>query len=133
MKFTAQSLALFSLTALFPLMPSVTPSTNACAIVDATTQVAIHGSKTPATQQNTVATGSDGNCLGNTAVGTTTQVGIGSGEVKQSHQGAYFVGGGDINNTGITSPTVTVTPQTQVDVYSPAHDQEFLNRLIPKQ
>jgi hypothetical protein len=131
MKFTAHSLALFSLTALFPLIPSVTPSANACAIVDATTQVAIHGSKTPATQENNVATGSDDNCLGNTAVGTTTQVGIGSGEVQQSHQGAYFVGGGDANNTGITSPTVTVTPQTQVDVYSPAHDQEFLNRLVP--
>ena len=132
MKFRIYSLSLLSLTALLPLFPGMTPSANACAIVDATTQVAIHGSATPATQENNVNTGYDDNCLGNTAVGTTTQVGIGPGEVSQSHQGAYFVGGGDINNTGLTSPVIEVTPQTQIDIQSPAYDQQFLNGVYPQ-
>jgi hypothetical protein len=132
MKFPALSLSLFSLSAaVIPLLPSSTPAVNACAIVDATTQVAIHGSRTPAQQQNNITTGSDGNCLGNAAVGTTTQIGIGSGEIQQTHDGNYFVGGGDYNNTGVTSPVIEVPVQTQVDIYSPAHDPQFLNNLIP--
>ena len=130
MKFSAP-LALISITTLLPLLPSFTPSVKACTIVDATTQVAIHGSRTPAQQQNTVTTASDNNCFNNTAVGTTTQVGVSSGQVKQSNEASYYVGGGDLNNTGLTTPNVTVTPQTQVDIYSPAHDPEFLKHLRP--
>lgn len=132
MKFSPLSLSLFSLSAaIVPFLPSATPSVSACAIVDATTQVAIHGSRTPAQQQNNIATGHDGNCLGNTVVGTTTQIGIGSGQIQQTHDGNYFVGGGNINDTGITSPVIEVPVQTQVDIYSPAHDPQFLNNLIP--
>lgn len=130
MKITAP-LALLSLTALFPLLPSGTPAAHACTIVDTTTQVAIHGSQNPAEQENNITAASDDNCFNNTVVGNTTQVGIGAGEIKQSNQGKYFVGGGDINNTGLKTPTVIVTPQTQVDVYSPAHDENFLEHLRP--
>ena len=120
-----------SATALLPLLPNATSRVNACVIVDTTTQVAIRGSRTPAEQENQITTGSDDNCFNNTVVGNTTQLGISTGQVKQSNQGDYFVGGGDINNTGITTPTITVTPQTQVDVYSPAHDPNFLKDLRP--
>jgi hypothetical protein len=95
-----------------------------CTIVDATTQVAIHGSRTPAQQDNNVTTSSDDNCFNNNIVGETTQVGVSPGQVVQSNTGEYFVGGGDANNTGLTTPNVTVTPQTQVDVYSPDHVQQ---------
>ena len=130
MKITAP-LALLSLTTLLPLLPSATLSVNACTIVDATTQVAIRGSRTPAQQENNITTESDDNCFNNTVVGNTTQLGISAGQVRQSNQGEYVVGGGDINNTGLTTPTIIVTPETQVDVYSPAHDPEFLNHLLP--
>lgn len=130
MKITAP-LALLSLTTLLPLLPSATLSVNACTIVDATTQVAIRGSRTPAQQENNITTESDDNCFNNTVVGNTTQLGISAGQVRQSNQGEYVVGGGDVNNTGLTTPTIIVTPETQVDVYSPAHDPEFLNHLRP--
>lgn len=126
-------LSLFPLAALLSILPSVTPSANACAIVDATTQVALHSSAIPANQQNTVNTGNDGNCLGNAAVGTTTQVGVGSAPQQQTNQSDYFVGGGDINNTGLTSPVIEVTPETQIDMQIPAYDQQFVDGLVPQQ
>ncbi|MDJ0567725.1 MAG: hypothetical protein QNJ53_01650 [Pleurocapsa sp. MO_192.B19] len=125
-------LSLVGLSPLLALLPGITSSANACAIVDATTQVALHGSATPATQQNTVNTASDDNCLGNAAVGTTTQVGIGSAPQQQINQSDYFVGGSDINNTGVTSPVIEVTPETQINIQSPAYDQQFLDGLIPQ-
>ncbi|MEM7592636.1 MAG: hypothetical protein AAF383_14130 [Cyanobacteria bacterium P01_A01_bin.83] len=127
------SLSLFSLAALLPFLPNNTPSANACAIVDATTQVALHSSPIPADQQNTVNTGSDDNCLGNASVGTTTQVGVGAAPQQQINQSDHFVGGGDINDTGLTSPVIEVTPQTQIDLQVPTYDQEFVDGLIPQQ
>lgn len=131
MKLTAP-LALLSLTTLLPLLPSITPAANACTVVDATTQVAIRGDRnTPAQQGSNVTAEVDDNCFNNTAVGTNTQVGIGAGRVIQTSEGKYFLGGGEANDTSLTTPTVTVTPETQVDVYSPAHDPQFLNHLRP--
>ena len=130
MKFSTP-LALLSLLAL-PLVPSFTPAVNACAIVDTTTQVAIRGDRdTPAQQESNVSAGSDDDCFNNTVVGNTTQVGISAGQIIQNSEGNYFVGGGGTNDTGITTPTVIVTPDTQVDVYSPAHDPTFLEHLRP--
>ncbi|HEY9770668.1 MAG TPA: hypothetical protein V6C71_19635 [Coleofasciculaceae cyanobacterium] len=122
-KIKLSALSLFSLAALLPLLPTATPGAGACAIVDATTQVALHSSAIPANQQNTVNTASDGNCLGNAAVGTTTQVGVGSDPQQQINQSDYYVGGGDVNNTGLTSPLIEVTPQTQIDLQIPAYAQ----------
>ncbi len=127
MKFKICSLGLFSLASLLPLIPALTPAVNACAIVDATTQVGIYGSQ-PGVQENNVNTGHDANCLGNAAVGTTTQVGISPGQVNQTNEADYFVGGGD-QDTGLTSPVIEVTPETQIQLHSPAHDQEFLDGL----
>jgi hypothetical protein len=132
-KIKLYGLSLFPLATLLSVLPTVTSAANSCAIVDATTQVALHSSATPANQQNTVNTGSDGNCLGNAAVGTTTQVGVGSAPQQQVNQSDYFVGGGDINNTGLTSPVIEVTPQTQIDMQIPTYDQQFVDGLVPQQ
>ena len=128
MKFKICSLGLFSLASLLTLMPTLTPGVNACAIVDATTQVGIYGSE-PGVQENNVNTGHDDNCLGNAAVGTNTQVGISPGQVNQSNEADYFVGGGGYNDTGVNSPVIEVTPDTQIQLHSPAHDRDFLNGL----
>ncbi|WP_019505338.1 hypothetical protein [Pleurocapsa sp. PCC 7319] len=114
-------LSLVSVVAVLPFSPGLTYSANACAIVDATTQVALHQSPTPADQQNTVNTASDDNCLGNAVVGTTTQVGVGHESQQQINQGDYFVGGGDINQYGVTSPLIEVTPETQIDMQIPGY------------
>lgn len=114
-------LSAVSVIALLPFSPGLTSSANACAVVDATTQVALHHSPTPADQQNTVNAASDDNCLGNAAVGTTTQVGIGDESQQQINQGDYFVGGGDINQYGVTSPYIEVTPETQIDMQIPGY------------
>ncbi len=132
MRFSLLSLSLFSLSALLSLVPSFTPSANACAIVDATTQVAIRGSHNPSQQENAITMGHDDNCFNNNIVNTTTQLGISPGEIQQTHEGNYFVGGGDINNTGFTTPVIKVPVSTQVDVYSPAHDPTFLNNTLPQ-
>ncbi|MEO1006900.1 MAG: hypothetical protein AAFW67_13905, partial [Cyanobacteria bacterium J06638_38] len=124
-------LTLLSLTTLLPLFSTVT-SINACTIVDTTTQVAIRGDRDrPAQQENDINAAADDNCFNNHIVGNTTQVGISPGQVVQSNQGDYFVGGGNLNTTGLTTPNVIVTPNTQVDVYSPAHDPNFLKHLRP--
>lgn len=128
MNFKICSLGLFSLASLLTLMPNFTTGVNACAIVDATTQVGIYGSE-PGVQENDVNTGHDGNCLGNAAVGSTTQVGISPGQVDQTNEADYFVGGGEYNDTGVNSPVIEVTPETQMQLHSPAHDREFLNGL----
>ena len=125
-------LSICSLATLLPLLPNLTPAVRACAIVDATTQVALHSSPDPANQQNTVNTGHDGNCLGNAVVGTTTQVGVGAAPQQQINQSDYFVGGGDLNNTGLTSPVIEVTPQTQIDMQIPTYDQQFVDGLVPQ-
>ncbi len=130
MKFTAP-LTLLSLTTLLPLFSNVTP-VNACTIVDTTTQVAIRGDRNhPAQQENEINAAADDNCFNNHVVNNTTQVGVSPGQVVQSNQGDYFVGGGNLNDTGLTTPNVIVTPDTQVDVYSPAHDPNFLKHLRP--
>lgn len=131
-KIKLYSLSLFSLATLLPLLPNFTPKAQACAIVDATTQVALHSSPDSANQQNIVNTGHDGNCLGNAAVGTTTQIGVGAAPQQQINQSDYFVGGGDINNTGLTSPVIEVTPETQIDLAIPTYDQQLVNRLTPQ-
>ncbi len=132
MKLSIYSLSLFSLAALLPIISGVSSPVNACAIVDATTQVAIHGSDTPATQQNNLNTGFGNNCLGNSAVGATTQVGVGTNPPQQTSQRSYYVDGGDINKTGLTSPNIKVTPQTQLNIKSPAYDPQFLNGVYPR-
>ncbi|MGF1540865.1 MAG: hypothetical protein ACFCU5_10520 [Pleurocapsa sp.] len=128
---------LICLGSLLPFMAVGAESARAgCAIVAPTNQVSISGSHDGTTQENSVTTSHDDNCLGNAVVAPTNQVGIGSGEIQQSNQGQYFVGGGEENQTGISGPVIEVTPTNQVDVYSPAHDPNFINdklQNVPQQ
>lgn len=132
-KIKLYGLSLFPLATLLSLLPTFTPAASSCAIVGATTQVALHSSASPANQQNTVNTDHDDNCLDNAAVGITTQVGVGSASQQQINQGNYFVGGGDINNTGLTSPVIEVTPETQIDMQIPTYDPQLVDELVPQQ
>jgi hypothetical protein len=119
MNFKLISFSLLSAATLLPLIPSFTPSVNACATVDATTQVAIHPEGTNADQQNSTAMGADPNCFNNNAINTTTQVQMAPGDIKQTHQGEQYVGGGNQNNTGLTTPNIQVPVSNQIDVEVP--------------
>lgn len=129
MKLSTHLLGLFSLTALLPLMPSLTPSVNACAVVAPSVQVAIRGSEKEAQQESQVNATHDNNCFNNNIVSPNVQIGESTGEVRQSYTGDFHVGGGEFNDTGLTTPVTVVDPHIGVDVYSPAHDPEFLNNL----
>jgi hypothetical protein len=119
MNFKLIYLGLLSFATLMSLTPSFTPSASACATVDATTQVAIHPEGTTADQQNNTAMEADPNCFNNNAINTTTQVQMAPGDIQQTHEGQQFVGGGDQNNTGLTTPHIPVGVNTQVDVEVP--------------
>jgi hypothetical protein len=119
MNFKLISFSLLSAATLIPLIPSFTPSVNACATVDATTQVAIHPEGTNADQQNDTTMAADPNCFNNNAINTTTQVQMAPGDITQTKEGEQFVGGGNQNNTGLTTPNIQVPVNTQVDVEVP--------------
>jgi hypothetical protein len=113
------SLSLLSFASLLPLAPSFTNSANACVMVDANPQVAIHPEGTTADQQSTSNMSADDNCFDNNTINSTTQVQMGDGDIKQTHQSDQVVGGGNINNTGLTTPTIKVPVNPKVDVTVP--------------
>jgi hypothetical protein len=96
-------------------------------MVDANTQVAIHGSQKPASQSNNVEMRNAQDCFGNVTVDTGTQFSSTPGEVQQSRNSTHEVGGSIENSHGLSGPVIKVPVSTQVDAYSPAHDPNFIN------
>lgn len=125
MKLAQYLLGVCSIATLLPLVPSLSASVNACSITAPTHQLAITGNRDGAVQSNSITTGHDDNCLGNNIVAPTNQVSVGADQSVQVNQGDYFVGGGEYNQTGISSPVIEVTPTIQNDIYSPAYDDNF--------
>ena len=128
MKFKLFSLSLFSVSTLLTLAPTSTPAAFAgCVMTDVAPQIAIHGSKEPAVQTNNVNMQSESGCLGNTTTSTATQLYVGPDNVEQTRNSSHFVGGGKDDVTKVNSPAIAVPVSVPVDVYSPAHDRDFLN------
>jgi hypothetical protein len=113
------SLSLLSLASLLPLVPSLTNSANACVMVDANPQVAVHPEGTTADQQSNSSMEADEKCFDNNTINTTTQVQMAPGDIKQSHDSQQVVGGGNVNDTGLTTPTIKVPVNPKVDVTVP--------------
>lgn len=131
MNFKLFSLSLLSVSTLLTLAPS-TPSVFAgCVMTDVGIQVAIHGSKNPAKQTNNVNMDSQPGCFGNTTTSTSRQVYVGLGDVEQTRASSHFVGSGTDNGTKVGGPALAVPVYVPVDVYSPAHDPDFLSGLKP--
>lgn len=128
MNFKLFSLSLFSVSTLLTLAPTSTPAAFAgCVMTDVAPQIAIHGSKEPAVQTNNVDMQSESGCLGNTTTSTATQLYVGPDNVEQTRNSSQFVGGGKDDATKVNGPVIGVPVSVPVDVYSPAHDQDFLN------
>jgi hypothetical protein len=113
------SISILSLSALLPLIPSATPKANACATTDVLVQLAVHSNPQAATQSGNFNMGSDGNCLGNSVTNTTTQYYFGNDPVQQTYDGNQYVGGGNYNQTGVSSPVIQTPVHVPVDVQIP--------------
>jgi hypothetical protein len=132
MKLKLFSLGLFSVATVSPLlMFSFTPSAQAvCVAVDTNVQVAIHGQKRGSGgQSNQVNQNFGANCKnGVTSVRSSgTQLCV-SERCEQRRTSDQFVDG-DKNGVSTGGRNIRVHPSVQVDVYSPAHDPKFMNRV----
>lgn len=133
MKLGVLSLTLLSFSTLLPLAPSFTSSASACSETAYGVQVRVSGEKNPKAAQNYNANQtSDDNCLNNNVVSGSRQISIGEKAPEQNINIDQHVGGGNINQTGIKTPTVKTNVNIQNDVYSPAHDPEFMNEMMQK-
>lgn len=121
-------LGLLSCATILPFSPLSAPRASAqCVMADVSAQIAIHGSKKPATQTNDVSMVNDGPCSGNVSVHTGTQLAVTSGEVVQHRTSDHYMGGGTPAIPGTAGgPVVKVPVGVQVDIYSPAHDPNFM-------
>lgn len=134
MKFKLLSLGLLSISALLPFAPTLTPAASAqCVMADISTQVAIHGSKEKAQQSNEVDQQSEGECVGNSIVHADTQTAITPGRATQTRTSNQRISGGQGNGTGVGMPPVKVKVYVPVDVYSPAHDPNFMGGVLHAQ
>lgn len=126
MKLHLISLGLLSVSSFIPFMPSFTPSASAaCVMTDVGIQVAVHGSRNPATQTNEVTMQDLGHCMGSTVTNVGEQVYVGPGEVEQNRESNQVVGGDPTTPYGGLGPTVRVPVHVPVDVYAPAYDGGF--------
>jgi hypothetical protein len=132
MKLKLFSLGLFSVAAVAPLfMPSLTPSAQAvCVAVDTNVQVAVHGQKRGGRAQSNETSQNFGpNCKNgvSTVRSSGTQVCV-SERCEQRRTSDQFVDG-DKNGARTGGRNIGVSPSVQVEVYSPARDPKFMNRV----
>jgi hypothetical protein len=132
MKLKLMSLGLFSIaTASSLFMPSFMPAAQAtCVAVDTNVQVAVHGQrKKSGTQSNKVNQQFGKNCKnGVSSVRSSgTQV-CTSQSCEQRRRSDQFVDG-DKNGVRTGGKNIRVSPNVQVDVYSPARDRKFMERV----
>lgn len=106
---------------------SATPASAQCVMTDVGIQVAIRG-KNPANQQNNVDMQSPGRCSGNAITQTGTQVYSGNADrVNQIRNSRQSVSGDDGRGPG--GPVIKVPVGVKVDVYNPAYDSDFMDRV----
>jgi hypothetical protein len=130
MKFHLVSLGLLSISSFACFTPSFTPSASAaCVMTDAGVQVAVHGSRHPAAQNNDVTMQNMGNCMGSVVTNVGEQVYVGTGDVAQNRESNLAVGGDPNTNLGGLGPTIRVPVYVPVDVYAPAYDESFYQGL----
>jgi hypothetical protein len=122
-------LGVLSVPAMLSGLPgSIAPASAQCVMTDVGVQVAIRGSKRPANQQNNVDMQNPGRCNGNAITQTGTQVYAGSDDqVNQIRNSRQSAGGSDGQGAG--GPVIRVPVGVKVDVYNPAYDPAFMNRL----
>jgi hypothetical protein len=130
MKFHLISLGLLSVSSFAGLLPFLTPPASAaCVMTDAGVQVAVHGSRYPAVQNNDVTMQDLGNCMGSVVTNVGEQVYVGPGDVSQNRESNLTVGGDPNTPFGGLGPTIRVPVYVPVDVYAPAYDESFYQGL----
>ncbi len=113
---------------LTPLIAS-RPAAAVCVMTDIGIQLQISGTQTPGYQENNVNMGTDGSCWGNSTTNAHTQTYIGGGDSAQIRNSTHFAGSGGYAPFGLNIDPVTTSVHVPVDVYSPVHDEDFMNSL----
>jgi hypothetical protein len=131
MKLKLVPLSLLSLfTVILAEVPGLISTASAqCVMTDVSVQTAIRGSRRPATQTNNVQMKADRSCSGNTSTHTSSQVYTGSDDRVIQQRSSIHDLRGNGNNRGVKGSNIAVPVQVKVDVYSPAHDPTFMNRV----
>jgi hypothetical protein len=131
MKLKLVPLSLLSLfTVMLAEVPGLISAASAqCVMTDVSVQTAIRGSRRPATQTNNVQMKADRSCSGNTSTHTSSQVYTGSDDRVIQQRSSIHDLRGNGNNRGVKGSNIAVPVQVKVDVYSPAHDPTFMNRV----
>ncbi len=130
LKFGSLFLLFGSSLAVMPIISS--PADASCVMTDVSLQVAVRGSQTPSNQSNDVSMGSTDNCWGNNVTNLSTQVYVGSGHGNQGRTSQLFVGNENNSNSsisGFSTPAIQTQISVPIDVYSPAHDPDFMDSL----
>ncbi len=105
------------------------PAMAFCLMADIALQTQISGTSTPGHQENNVNMAADGPCWGNTTTNVQTQTYVGTGDANQIRNSNHFVSSGGETPFGIDIPPVTTSIHVPIDIYSPAHDEDFMNSL----
>lgn len=131
MKLKLVPLSLFSLFAvMLAEAPGLISAASAqCVMTDVSVQTAIRGSRRPATQSNNVQMNANRSCSGNTSTHTNSQLYVGSDERVIQQRSSVHDLRSNGNNRGIKGSNIAVPVEVKVDVYSPAHDPQFMNRV----
>lgn len=131
MKLRLIPLSLFSLAAIIlSELPGLISAASAqCVMTDVSVQTAIRGSRRPAEQSNNVNMRSDNSCVGNSSTQTSSQVYAGSADRVIQQRSSIHDLSGNGNSRGVQGANIAVPVQVKVDVYNPAYDPTFMNRV----
>ncbi len=131
MKLKLVPLSLLSLfTVMLAEVPGLISAASAqCVMTDVSVQTAIRGSRRPATQTNNVQMKADRSCFGNTSTHTSSQVYTGSDDRVIQQRSSIHDLSGNGNSRGVQGANIAVPVQVKVDVYNPAYDPTFMNRV----
>ena len=105
------------------------PAVAVCVMTDIAVQTQISGTMTPGHQENNVNMTADGPCWGNSTSNVHTQTYVGSGDATQIRNSNHHVSGGGGAPLGIDIDPITTSIHIPIDIYSPAHDEDFMSSL----
>lgn len=124
------SYSLFSLSLMMPMWSILaSPAKAQCVMIDVAPQLAMHGSKTSSTQINETTMIAQGPCVGNATVTSGAQTAVAPGEIHQERTSTSVIYGdtqGLPNVPGLGGPVIQIPVNTQIDIYNPALDSEFM-------
>ena len=98
-------------------------------MTDIALQLQISGTQQSGQQVNNVGMAVDGPCWGNTTTNVQSQTYTGAGDATQIRNSNHLIGGSESVGPGIGGPAIGTSIYVPLDIYSPAHDANFMESL----